>query len=246
VIKCDVCHCHSLKSETGSWEEIRFSRPLPREQNEFIFSAAAASEEAAASWPCRCCCPARYSPVLATAVPGACIRVCAWYAKALHLLVCVQGVIAARRVRQRSQRDVHGVRLRAHDADVLVYDISVSTCCGNFRASVALSRWVLCGPSLLDWSDAEYAFLFWMQGGVPGQFCMSPGMRWYTAVGLHTMQVISDKLRELTHYDHGASAVHQALHVIQNALQGAASHRCRFEENWCTTLSMKELGAMTK
>jgi len=77
-------------------------------------------------------------------------------------------------VRQRSQRDVHGVRLRAHDADVLVYDISVSTRCGNFRASVAFSRWVLCGPSLLDWSDTEYAFLFWMQGGVPGQFrCVS-------------------------------------------------------------------------
>jgi len=87
--------------------------------------------------------------------------------------------------------------------DVLVYDISVSTCCGNFRASVARSRWVLCGPSLLDWSDAEYAFLFWMQGGVPGQFRMSPEMRWYTAVGLHTMQGTSDKLRELTHYDHG-------------------------------------------
>jgi hypothetical protein len=50
-------------------------------------------------------------------------------------------------------------------------------------------------------------------------------------VGLHTAQGISDKLRELTRHDHGASAVHQALHVIQNALQGAASHRCRFEEN---------------
>jgi len=136
------------------------------------------------------------------------------------LPVRVQGVIAAPRVRQRSQRDVQGVRLRDHDADVLVYNISVSTCCANFRASVALSRWMLCGPSLLDWSDTEYAFLFWMQGGVPGQFRMSPGMRWYIAVGLHTMQVISDKLRELTHYDHGASAVNQALHVIQDALQG--------------------------
>jgi len=83
----------------------------------------------------------------------------------LTLLVCVQGVMAALRLRQRSQRDVHSVRLRTHDADVLVYDISVSTRCGNFRASVALSRWVG-GPSLLDWSDAEYAFLFWMQGGV--------------------------------------------------------------------------------
>jgi len=45
------------------------------------------------------------------------------------------------------------------------------------------------------------------------------------------MKAISDKLGELTHYDHGASAVNQALHVIQNALQGAASHRCCFEEN---------------
>jgi hypothetical protein len=85
---------------------------------------------------------------------------------------------------------------------------------------VALSRWVLCGSLLLDWSDAEYAFLFWMQRGVPSQFRMSPEMRWYTAVGLHTMQGISDKLRELTHYDHGASAVNQALHVIHDALQG--------------------------
>jgi len=131
--------------------------------------------------------------------------------------VCVQGVITAPRVRQHSQRDVHGVHLRAQNVDVLVYDISVSTCCGNFRASVALSRWVLCGPSLLDWSDADYASLFWMQGGVPGQFRMSPGMRWYTTVGLHTMQGISDKL---THYDHGTSAVDQALHVIHDALQG--------------------------
>ena len=96
---------------------------------------------------------------------------------------------------------------------------------------MALSHWVLCGSLFLDWSDAEYAFLFWMQGGVPSQFRMSPGMRWYTAVGLHTMQGISDKLRELTHYDHGASAVNQALHGIQDALQCTASHRCRFEDN---------------
>ena len=113
-----------------------------------------------------------------------------------------------------AQSDVHGVRLRAHDADVPVYDISVGTSCGNFRASVTLSRWVLCGPSLLNWSNAEYAFLFWMQGDMPVQFRMSPGMRWYTAVGLYTMQGISesDKLRELTHYDHCASALNQALH----------------------------------
>ena len=78
---------------------------------------------------------------------------------------------------------------------------------------------------------AEYAFLFWMQEGVPGQFRMSPGMRWYTAVGLHTMQGISDKLRELTHYDHGASAVNQALHGIQDALQCTVLHRCQFEDN---------------
>ena len=141
-------------------------------------SAAAASEEEAASRPCQCCCPARYFPVLATAVPGACICVCAWCSKALHLPVCLQGVIVAPRVRQHSQRDIHGVRLMAHDADVpsRFYDISVNTCCGNFRASVVLSRWVLCGPSLLDWSDAEYASFFWMQGGVPCQFRMSPGM----------------------------------------------------------------------
>jgi len=102
----------------------------------------------------------------------------------------------------------------------------VDTCCGNFRASVALARWVLCGWVLcasrrrteISWSDAECAYLFWMQGGVPGQFRMSPGNA--VVVGLHTSQGISDKLRELTGHDHGTSAVHQALNVIQNALQG--------------------------
>jgi len=51
-----------------------------------------------------------------------------------------------------------------------------------------------------------------MQGAVPGQFRMSPGMRWYTAVGLHTIQGISDKLRELTQYDHNTSTANQALY----------------------------------
>ena len=116
------------------------------------------------------------------------MRACELCYNVLHLPVHVQSGSAATRVCQRSQRDVQGVRLRSHDADVLVHDIFLSTCCGS--ASVALSRWVLCGPSLLNWSDAEYAFLFWMQGGVPGQFRMSPGMRWYSAVGLHTVQGI--------------------------------------------------------
>ena len=83
------------------------------------------------------------------------MRACELCSSVLHLPVHVQSGSAATRVRQRSQRDVQGVRLRSQDADVLVYDISLSTCCGNFRASVALSRWVLCGPSLLNWSDAE-------------------------------------------------------------------------------------------
>jgi len=123
---------------------------------------AAASQEAAASRSrsCQCCCPARYPPVLATASSGACVCVGELRSSALHL-PRVQGTTAPR-VRQCSQRDVQGVCLRDHDADVLVYDISVITSCRNFRASVALSRWVLCGPSLLDWSDA---FLFSMQGG---------------------------------------------------------------------------------
>jgi len=158
------------------------------------------------------------SPVLTTVVPGTCICVCSWCSNVLHLLLCVQGVIAVPRVSQRNQRDVHGVRLRSHDADVLVYDICVITRCRNFRASVVLSRWVLCGPSLLDWSDTEYAFLFWIQEGVPDQFCMSPGMWWYTAVGLYTIQGISDKLRELTHYDHGTLVANQALYGIQDTL----------------------------
>jgi len=66
--------------------------------------------------------------------------------------------------------------------------------------------------------DTEYEFLFWMQGGVPGQFRMSPGMQWYTAVGLNTMKGISDKLRELTHYDHNSSAVNQSKHSMQDTL----------------------------
>ena len=78
-------------------------------------------------------------PVIAPAVAGACMCVCAWCSKALHLPLRVQGVVAAPRVHQCSHSDVQGVRLRDHDADVLVYDISVSTCCETFRASVALS-----------------------------------------------------------------------------------------------------------
>ena len=35
-------------------------------------------------------------------------------------------------------------------------------------------------------------------GGHARPVRMSPGMRWYSAVGLHTAQGISDKLRELT------------------------------------------------
>jgi len=131
--------------------------------------------------------------------------------------VCVQGVITAPRVHQRSQRDVHGVRLRSNDADVLVYDISVSTYCGNFRASVKTSLlvgtvWALapglerrgvCVPFLDAW----------------GRPLPIPHVPWeYTAVGLHTMQEISDKLRELKYYDNGASAVNQALHSMQDTL----------------------------
>ena len=132
--------------------------------------------------------------------------VCAWCSKTLHLLVCVQGVIVAPRVHQRSQRDVHGVRLRDH---MLRKFLCV---CGSLSlGAVSL---------LLDLSDKESAFLFWMQGGVPSQFRKSPEIWWYTTVGLHTMQGISDKLRELTHYDHSDLALNQALHVIHDALQG--------------------------
>ena len=95
-------------------------------------SAAATSPEVTVSQPCQCCCPALYSPILATSSSGACMCVSEWCSSALHLPVHVQGSIAAPRVRQRSQRDVQGVRLRDHNADVLVYDISVSTCCENF------------------------------------------------------------------------------------------------------------------
>ena len=55
------------------------------------------------------------------------MRACELCSSVLHLPVHVQSGSAATRVRQRSQRDVQGVRLRIHDADVLVYDISLST-----------------------------------------------------------------------------------------------------------------------
>ena len=61
------------------------------------------------------------------------MRVCELCFSVLYLPVCVQSGSAATRVRQRSQRDVQGVRLRSHDADVLVYDISLSSCCSWCR-----------------------------------------------------------------------------------------------------------------
>jgi len=94
-------------------------------------------------------------------------------------------------------------------------------CVGGSRSLGAVFLGAVCESrrrTEISWSDADCGFLFWKQGGVPGQFRMSLGMRWYTAVGLHTAQGISDKLRELTGYDQGASAVHQALNVIQDAL----------------------------
>jgi len=84
--------------------------------------SAAASQEAASSCPCHCCCLARYSSLFATALSGVFMRVCELCFSVLHLPVCVQSGSTATRVRQRSQRDVQGVRLRSHDADVLVYD----------------------------------------------------------------------------------------------------------------------------
>ena len=50
------------------------------------------------------------------------VRACELCSSVLHLPVHVQSGSAATRVRQRSQRNVQGVRLRSHDADVLVYD----------------------------------------------------------------------------------------------------------------------------
>ena len=67
------------------------------------FSAAATSLEATASRLCQCCCPARYSPVLATASSGVCMYVCEWCSSALHLPVHVQGGSAAPRVSHRSR-----------------------------------------------------------------------------------------------------------------------------------------------
>ena len=53
---------------------------------------------------------------------GVCMRACELCASVLQLPVHVQSGSAATRVCQRSQRNVQGVRLRSHDADVLVYD----------------------------------------------------------------------------------------------------------------------------
>ena len=182
-------------------------------------SAAATSEEAAASRPCLCYWNTWAGiPQYLLLLFLVHVFVSVYGVRRPYTCWCVCRVSSRHRVCQHSQRNVHGARLRVHNVDVLVYDISVSTCCGIFSASVALSQWALRGPSLLDWSDTEYAFLFWKQWGVPCQFRMSPGMRWYTTVGLHTMQGISGKLRELTHYDHGASAVNQARHGVQDAL----------------------------
>ena len=103
----------------------------------------------------------------------------------------------------------------------------VDTCCGNFRASVALARWVLCCWVLCARAADARKFpgatrsvrtFSGCRGACPANSACPLGMRWY--IGLYTAQGISDKLRELTGYDHGASAVHQALNVIQNALQG--------------------------
>ena len=58
---------------------------------------------------CRCCCLARYSFVMATALSCVCMRACELCSNVLHLPVHVQSGSAANRVRQRSQRDVQGV-----------------------------------------------------------------------------------------------------------------------------------------
>jgi len=46
------------------------------------------------------------------------------------------------------------------------------------------------------------------RGACPANSACPLGKRWYTAIGLHTVQGISNKLRELMHHDHGALAVH--------------------------------------
>jgi len=118
-------------------------------------------------------------PVFATASSGACMCVCEWCSSALHLPVRVQGGSTAPRVRLRSQRDVQGVRLRNHYADVSRrHVLRKFPCVGGSRSLCAVWLGVVCESrrrTEISWSDAECAYLFWMQGGVPGQFRMSPG-----------------------------------------------------------------------
>ena len=93
----------------------------------FHISSCAASQEVASSKTCQCYYLTRYSFVMGTALSCVCMRACELCSSVLHLPVHVQSGSAATRVRQRSKRDVQGVRLSSHDADVLVYDISLST-----------------------------------------------------------------------------------------------------------------------
>jgi len=133
----------------------------------------------------------------------------------LHLLVCVQGVVAAPRVRQRSQRDVHeGSRCGRSCLRHFCYHVLRKFPCVG--GSLSLSAvWAL-APGL----ERRRVRVPFLDAGGRARPILHVHMRWYTAVGLHTMQGILDKLRELTHYDHGTSAVNQALHSMQDNLQG--------------------------
>jgi len=117
-------------------------------------SPSVASEEVA-SRSCWRCWPARFPPYLLllflvhvfVSVHGVRRPYTGWYVYRVSSrhLVCASVVSATSMV-----------CLRTHNADVLVYNISLNTSCGNFRVSMGLSRWVLCGSSLLDWNDTEY------------------------------------------------------------------------------------------
>ena len=73
------------------------------------------------------------------------MRACELCSSVLHLPVHVQSGSTATRVRQRSQRDVQGVRLRSHDADVLVYDISSAR-----AVEISVRRWLSLAGCCVD------------------------------------------------------------------------------------------------
>jgi len=148
-----------------------------------------------------------------------CIYSClSWCAKTTHLLVCIQchrgtscaPVQSARRPWCASE----GPTMRTFLSTTFVLrppaEISVRRCLSLGWYCVVPRSWTGATRSMRSFSGCR--------GASPANSVCPLG--WYTAVGLYTMEGISVKVRELAHYDHGASAVNQALHGTQDSFQG--------------------------